>query len=250
MPGFTYYFPNLDSLAADDLRHFGASYALDARRTTRTVHNGPDGGDGLLACRGDTLPEYAKDRQTWRKIPGAGAWVGMSASAAPRPEDLTREKTFNGHWITLLDGQAWLCPAARRWVEEDGELRWYCPLPQRATLGDDGHWQAGEVISQYSAVWELARRWETTRICASIETGDGTARQSFAFDDLLGGAVQSLGVNYVVGPAEADLLGILSQEMAVAIMDALADFPTRLAWLKKNADADPAGTITEVGSAA
>jgi hypothetical protein len=254
MPGFLYYIPNgTAAFGPAEIKNHGLAYAL-AHPSVREVRGGPDGGDGVIVAEdGRVSPGdhgFFKDRQEWRKIPGSPAWVGMFTGRQPVPEDLARSKQLPGHWVTLLDGQAWHCPAAKRWIEQEGELRWLCPLPQRARLGEDGRWQSGDVIPQYAAVWGLARRWEAMRVSAPIETTDGqNARQVFAFDDLLTGAVQALAVNYAIGPAEVDLLGLLSDETAVKILDALSDIPTRIAWQKKSADAAPAGTTTGPGSA-
>ena len=53
------------------------------------------------------------------------------------------------------------------------------------------------------------------------------------FDGLHHAAVQALAVNYVIGPAECDMLGLLTEEIAVKILDALIAAPTRAKLQKK-----------------
>jgi hypothetical protein len=45
------------------------------------------------------------------------------------------------------------------------------------------------------------------------------------------------------------VLGLLTGKLAVEVLDALIDMPTRLAWVKKKNDAETAGNSTGAGPA-
>ncbi len=78
---FLYYLPQqTDRLTLDDLAAAGLRYAFESaafgRRQCRT---GPAGNSpGVIAAVGDANQiGYFPDKQTWRKVPGTQAWVGM-----------------------------------------------------------------------------------------------------------------------------------------------------------------------------
>lgn len=255
MAGFFYYVPGRTSgVSREHLDAAGLEY-LPLPKHRREVRGGPDGSDGVivaLANVGADQVGYFRDRQAWRRIPGRDAWVGRDHSQVlPGPADLLREEPLDGHPLRLADGNRWQVPMAREWCEEDGELRWRIPLPRVCELGDDGRWQPGEVIPLHRALWELAERWNDARraAVAGVELIDGRPVARFEFDDVLGAAALALQTNYVVGPAEISLAGLLTYQLAIEVLDAVIDGPTLLAWSKKKRDAESAGTSTSAGSA-
>jgi len=266
MPAFFYYLPGSD-VSPRRIAALGLGYALGGSFARRDVHGGPDGGDGVLladAARlaGDELGYYPA-KQKWRiaaagsprtgpQSPDCAYFIGLYANhPAPGPADLLRPDALQGHELTLLDGNRWLVPIARGYAEEDGDLRWYKNLPQVLDLDDDGHWTRGAILPRYAALWDLACRWEQARMNnRGREPADGPdAVIRFQFADIIDAAVTALAANYAIGRLEAALAGLLSEEAAVEVLDALIDLPTRLAWCKKKLAAESTGEDSSVSPA-
>ena len=250
MAGFLYYLPGAtDGIGIKQVREAGLGYAFDSDRCTCSgvMANGPDAtGQGVVAAdpgRVGSIGLYP-DKQTWRQIPGLGVWVGMDSDDRPRPEDLLRKLTLPGHAVELLDGNEWTCPIARSISETDGQLTWDYAVPRLSRLNDDGEFEAGGVVPQYAFLWDIACKFHDVRMGA-LEESDGKT-VVFTFNRLHHKAVEALAANYVVGPAECDLLSLLTQEKAVEILDALIDEPARLELLKKITGA-PDGSTTDGG---
>jgi len=256
MPGLLYYIPKLNG-PPPDLLAAGVGHAFEARPVCRQVSSGPDGQGGVVLADGRLVAEvgYFADRQRWLKAvsdPGRELWVGVYTDCPlPGPADLTRKTPITGHWLELLDGRQWLVPVARCYADEDGELRWSHNLPFRLSRAADGTWQSAAVVPRYQSLWDLAERWENNHRDAARSAGKDAKQVSFRFDDVVNGAVAALAANYFLGPTEVDLLGLLSVDLAVEVLGALIDIPTRLAWCKKKAAAAAsAGSNTAAGPAA
>ena len=241
MAGFLYYLPGpVDGVTLDDARKAGLGYAFDSDGCTAAgVHaNGLDEGrQGVIVAdpkRVESIGLYP-DQQTWRKIPGREVWAGFYTDDRPTPADLARKEQLNGHMVTLLDGNEWLCPVARGAAEEDGALVWFHTLPQRATLTDAGVIEPGDVVPKYAATWTLAEKWFDVRMGAFGESDGKTIE--FQYDGVIESAIEALAINYVVGVPECvGLLGLLTEQLAVEILDVLIDMPTRYELLKKMTD--------------
>lgn len=255
MPGFLYYIPRLLGPPAD-LIAAGVGHAFESKPICRQITgNGPDGQGGIVLGDGQRVPEvgHFPARQRWIKDPSQELWVGVYTDGPlPGPADLLRQKPITGHWLELLDGRQWLVPVARQHQEQNGELRWAHNLPRRLSRAGGGTWQSSAIVPRYQAIWDLAERWETSNTDAARNAGkkgdDGEDVASFKFNDAVEGAIRVLAVNYLVGPAEVDLLGLLSIDLATEVLDALCDTPTRLAWFKKKAAAAAsAGSNTAAG---
>ena len=262
MPGFLYYLPGRSAgLSLAEAQAAGLAYALDGPLSSVNVRGGPDGGDGVLVSLASAVPpeqlRYQAEAQRWRKIPGADAWVGVYNDAKPQAADLARPKQLAGYDVLLADDRPWLAPVARGWTEEDGELRWYAALPQRSVLGEDGTWQPGDVLPRFARLWDLALRFEEARrqaILGSAAATDGKPVEvQFDFSGLHDAAVFVLQENYRLGPAEADLLGLLTGDISREILETIIDLATRKEWFsaKKKQSADrAAGLNTAAGSPA
>ena len=238
MAGFLYNLPGPTTMGIEQVRKAGLSYAFDSDRCTcaGVMERGLDGGSGVVAADPSRVEQIGlyPDRQTWRKIPGQKLWAGFYTDDRPKPANLERKKRLNGHPVELLDGNKWLCPVARSIGEQDGALVWDYAVPNRSRLNDDGQFEPGEVVEKYAVLWEMASCWNDVRKGAFEESDGETV--SFSFDNIHHSAVMALAVNYVVGPVECDLLGLLGQDAAVEILDALIDQPTWIELLKKMAD--------------
>jgi hypothetical protein len=254
MPALLYYLPQRPGLDAAALAAAGLGHLVDrdspAGISQRGCHCGPDKGEGVVLALGRHEAEvgYYPDRQRWQRLAGTpAAWIGLPPADAPQPgpAELARSTQLAGHEVELLDGRRWLAPAARAYVEQDGHLRWLAQLPQRLELDPEGRWRAGDVIGRHAFLWDLAEKWEETKRAAAV--GDG--KTLVEWQELVDGAVAVLGANYHLGRGEVAALGLLSEAAAIAVLDALVDWPTRLAWGKKKLgeDADRGGGPISAG---
>lgn len=241
MTAFIYYISGVSRVTPTLLRDWGLGYAFDDRCTPREVLRGPDGGHGCAVADERCVPiskvGYFPDRQTWRKshlTAEPAIWVGMYTEDRPTPDVLARGDLLDGVWLELDDGHRWLAPRARRWEEFGEQLLWICNLPQRLSLSEDGLWTLGDVKPRYARLWNLALAYEqafAAAVAATTEADGGVVRFQFdAIDELAIGALQ---VNYRVGPAELDLLGVYDLEARQQIIDALLDQATWSGWVKK-----------------
>lgn len=223
MPGFLYYLPGeTRKFTRDELDEVGLTYAFDRNPTSNYCRHGPDGKQGMVLASGDTKVGYYADKQTWRRIPGnkADAWVGIYSDDPPTPDDLARSVQLDGHLVALGDGNKWLIPKARAWIEEDGELRWQHTLPQRLARNDDGHWEPQGPTERYARLWEIVTLW-------------GPA-QELSWNDAVSCAIDVLRANYTgLGHDEIELLGLLDTDCLRSVLDALGDLSTWEDWLKK-----------------
>jgi hypothetical protein len=237
MIGFLYYVPTTkQTLNLSDMQAAGLGYAFDRDCVPRAVSNGPDGAGGVVCGTTSKGLGYFSDRQKWRKIPGSSAWVGMAKDDPPGPDELSREEQLGGHWVTLGDGNRWLCPVARGVAETDDSAGWYVALPSVLALSDSGEWVSGEVELRYRHLWELATAFWDAFSGANVEKGG----ISFDFQGLPDAAVTCLAANYRIGRAEAALLSLFDdkQAKAAAILQALIDWPSWDEILKKKAVAE------------
>jgi hypothetical protein len=239
MRSFFYFIPGATAVTPAVAAAAGLGHAITAGQAlaVRECLAGPDGTRGAVAAAGNRTDDarvgYFPREQTWRKMPGGQTWLGWYTAELPSPADLARAEQLGGHWVKLLDGQSWLVPVARSYAEEDGALRWYHNVPQVLALDENGQWSRAGVVARYARLWDLACRWDEVRAAAADEA-DSEGRATITFQDLVGGAVEVLAANYAIGPAEAAALEILSEPVCVAILDAVVDLPTRVAWVKKN----------------
>jgi hypothetical protein len=272
---FLYYLPSAGpSTTLAEIAALGLAHAVAEPWSLRGVSAGPDGSPGSIACFGrDSAGDigYWPDKQTWRplavveeasclfsgtKRQDAAStlrpWIGLLRDCRPCPAELARPEQLAGEWVRLFDGADWLCPIARGWIEEEGELRWLHRLPAPLELDDAGKWTRGATPARFAALWDLALRWDEARdaaILASVEAAscrfpdkrqDASSTVVFEFDDLVDSAVVCLAQNYRIGRTEAAMLGILTPALARAVLDVLTDYGTRLDWLqKKTADTSP-----------
>ena len=228
---------------------------------------GPGGSPGTVLGLASQISadqcRYQPDQQEWIRGTCDGVWVGRWRDAPPPgPADLARPDQIQGHAVELVDGQTWLVPVARGWLEQDGELRWYVALPQRLERRD-GTWQAGGVLPRYARLWQIAERWEAQWAAAyaaavaresgdetdQAETGETLLRLELPLSDAADLAAEVLGANYRVTAAEISLLGLFADATPAAVLDALIDRPTRLAWCKKKLQSAPDTPSTSDGDA-
>lgn len=250
MSGFLYYVPGgTRRITLDELRVRGLGHAFDRPPTAAEIlARGPDGGTGVIVADPQRVPaariRMAAGEQVWRRIGSKSPeqdghpYVGYWLAEKPGPADLLRSPALSGHAVTLGDEREWLCPIAR-WLTGDPAL------PRASELSEDGQWQPGPVLGRYQRLWDIACRWwDTLSRAEVIDEGDG-ARMRFDFDGLHAAAVDCLQAQYAIGPVECAMLGLLNEQAAVEVLNAVVDWPTLKRWIeKKTRDADPVTAAT------
>lgn len=233
---FLYYLPGANGITLSHLVDHGLGYAFDrvAEIQTRVV-KGPDDRQGILVGRKDGWPDgldfaVHAESQTWRRIPGSEAWVGVYNDHRPGPEDLRRERRLGGYPAELGDGNTWIIPVARE--PETGEPL----LPCELDLDTDGRFRPGPVVPDWAYLWKIA--------CTVYEACDlarDTAAVEFADSVTMAAAV--LRANYYVGVAECVLLKLFAYHspFAMRVLYLLIDLPG-IYSLQKKAGSDSPNT--------
>jgi hypothetical protein len=197
----------------------------------------------IVADRDSVEPSrlgYYPDEQTWVKIPANdhGVWVGFYNNDRPSPKELIRTRNLiPGHMTLLADQQKWLVPIARGASDNDGQIVWYNALPTTSILDDKGEWLAGDVCKEHEYLWQLAMNWDDSVRNAVVDDDDQeseTKKIIYNFNELHHSTVKVLQTNYRVSGIECALLGLLTEQVCVEVMNALIDWPTRMEILKKN----------------
>jgi hypothetical protein len=221
MPGFLYFLPDLnDEPLLAKCRELGIGYALERPPIGRRVQN-VFGKHGWIVADPDRVEpghvKYEAALQVWQKWtpPGCAAavWVGMYSASPPTVGSLQRRNFLGGQPVELADGGVWYVPVARQWHDDDGPgLIYSTDLPRTARLNDDGEWMLGDVTPALKWLWDLSVRFYDAKI------GQATF-------NALRAAAQALSANYLVNEAELSLLGCVTREHAIAVLDALVQWP-------------------------
>jgi len=225
----------------------GLAHAFDGAPEFCGVTGGPGGTAGVI-LGAEGLPRYYPDRQAWQAMTGseAGVWIGRPHDTAIGPNDLARRTMLDGHTVTLADGNQWLAPIARAcWPPSEDPYVYRVALPTVSTLDEAGRWIAGDVVGRYRALWDLAVAWHDHYFATDDEEADEADPFTGpdAFHNAHQAALDALAHNYRLGPDEADLLGLLTQENIVAVLHALIDLPGRLQIVAaKKKDGPPLAT--------
>lgn len=240
------------SVAANQLRDMGLAYAFDRDAplsTGQVLQGGPGDAPGMLATRSTPSQpkvKYDAAAQTWRRIPGmeAEVWVGFETDNPPVPEEMARGDLLPGHHMRLGDEREWLCPIARGCKDDLDELQWYHALPKATTIDAEGNWVNGGVLEKYQRLWAIAGAyfdwwWKAETV--------GNTGIKFDFAGANDAALVALATNYHVGRIEVAMLSLFNDEAVFRVLQALIDWPTWKACLKKKADGG--GSSTADGAA-
>jgi len=250
MAGLFYYAPGRVSVYREDLAAIGLGYAFERNPDCRQCQRGPDGDRGVVFADSRFVPlallGYFEAAQRWSKVPGSAAWVGVNNDTPPKPNDLARDSQIVGHYVALADDQSYLCPVARALDMSGDSLTPYLALPRTVAVDESGEWGTGGVVPKFRRLWDTATRWFEAVRGAGI--GDDSAAK-FEFADIAESALLALQTNYRVGKAEVSLLGLFDDRCMTEVLQALVDWPTLEAWLKKKAasSAALAGSSSEPG---
>jgi hypothetical protein len=121
-----------------------------------------------------------------------------------------------------------------------------------------GAWNEQGPLPRYQGLWELVTGWNDYRRAAAdpaqAATDEQAAEHWSLYTTRIEAAVQVLATNYVLGPVECSILGLLTKENVREVLDLAIDEPELLNILKKYlatvalAQPTAASTVAAAGS--
>lgn len=222
MPQFTYFIETgRQACSPGDLRDAGIDYAMwsPSAFSHLLTTSGPEGKGGMLVqCLPDgasTMVRYEPDKQSWRKGPGVPPkyWVGVDNDAKPGPDDLKRQRVYDGTPVRLLDGNDWIVPRCFGYLEGRDAT-----LPRLLDVADDGETVVTRVHPRYQKLCDDAFRWWKQF------TGRLPENEHLKPAGMVQLALEALAVNYRIGKVEAiALLGLWGTDEFGLILRAMID---------------------------
>jgi hypothetical protein len=207
MAGFLYYFPKSPNLVPSKIpSECELSFLKDMDGEYSAVGSkGPDGDNGfIISCH--PSPDkigYYPESQTWEAVehPTTGVithWIGVDNNQRPCPEDLLK-RNFNGSdKVRLGDDNFWIIPIVEAYSKGlDVNHIWLVTLPKHIKMSRLMETKI-TVVPGYEELIALGAKWrETIYKGGKYDQGD--------FWRFLAAL---LAVNYRVGRAEINMLGI------------------------------------------
>ncbi len=240
MKSFLYFIEGMSGSPSREavVQMTGLEYAFPAGMpfTPRRVVGGAMGA-GILAVCGDGHDlNYDPNTQNWVRI-SEKVWLGYSKERALHPSAadlLRRERSLDGHMVTLGDGHVWAIPTVRFL---NGDTR----LPRVLVVGKDGCVEY-QIRAEYQPLVAAADKI----IDSAIRGGEPSTPEQ-----LLWFAAAALAVNYRVGVHELSALQLIDTENIRQIAEAALDGPA-LAQLmdelkKKEAEPSTCGPASATG---
>lgn len=149
------------------------------------------------------------------------------------PDALLRANAVGSHPWQDWAGNTWQIPIAQRWIDGDGNPMLMNALPRFLSIGDSGEWEFGGVLPRHEKLWNLAAKFYSDRIEASLEaTGDTFTVPIPPIDEV---CEVVFGANYRVGRYELSFLKTLLPSSVYEIMKLVIDEPGFIALQKKTA---------------
>jgi len=164
---------------------------------------------GEAPLRAGYYPEF----QTWTEIAGdVPYWVGLDKEHPPMPEDLARKKIFAGYKVELA-GRTWEIPVIRDPLGSSG-------LPMSWRRDPDGG-TSQAIRPDWAVLFERFGRalW-------LFNDPDGPYPIRLDRGEALDLCIEALAVNYRVGIAEQNLLGLIDSENWFSVLACAVDWPT------------------------
>ena len=159
--------------------------------------NGPGGHNGLLFHRDDapdgtSFPlSYSEQEQSWVDPGGGRPMVGMWRDRKPRPEDLIRPRTLDGHRVRLGDDAYWEVPVCG-------------PAFSMLPMAWDFQTETMSVLRKWTPLFEESEKW--FNYFAASEHNGKVEPENYA--SLMKFCLKLVATNYFVGVEEANLLEI------------------------------------------
>lgn len=219
-----YFAEGVPAISQERLITDGLGYVFDDYSpTVLATTTGPGKKQGCLfaPARPDLSTRdirYNPAEQRWVRISeDSRYWCGCWKNKVPGPSDLQRAHVFNGHLVKLSDDNEWTVPVA---CYMDNSSAFPSKLKR---IGNA--WGFGEILDQYQDLVKQAEKLLDQFVIAAEENGKDNASIEFTVDAEIDLGIQALSMNYMVGPAEVDLLGLLTDQNFRDIAFALVDVP-------------------------
>lgn len=234
IPGaFLYYVPNIDGakLSREWLRKSPLCEVLRdcwERNTGWSLvnmcdcNNGPDGLRGVVFSFGSAdqqVTKYDPAHQRW--VDCGTHWLGIDERFPPHPSSLQRRRIIPGEEHELNDGNVWILPIVSQPSDTPNLRPWRVALPTIETLASlkSG---APKFVEHYQAIWDLTAKiinWQLLGLPVAE-----TPAESVLF--LYEAACTLLGLNYRIGPHEADMLELFQEEDRARVLYVAIDMAT------------------------
>lgn len=220
MAGFLYYLPSDGLKTRPALESAGFPHADSIELPGCGCTPGPDGLNGavtklrdmpLIGGQAPAVGYYAV-KQTWHKILGGKMWLGWETENPPTPIDLQRSEQFDGHPVTLADGNTWIVPVVRT-------LLGGAALPAIYGCDDNGNMVKDTVLPRFARLWDLTQRLHAAITSQPIDPGLISEEETA---ELL---CAGLALHYRVSRWEVLRMGLLSAENQQLVFGAMIDFP-------------------------
>jgi hypothetical protein len=171
---------------------------------------------GCLVHAGLRPAKYSPDSQRWTDGEEGKYFVGIEDVALPPgPADLERETGLDGYPLRVADGNQWRIPLLRKW--DPRRLGHVCALPQAIS--------AKTVAGKASFVPTVKAEFAALDAMADTIFDGFVDQKQISIDQLFTRAAELLAVNYRVGAAEVDLLGLLTVDLALTALGLAIDTP-------------------------
>lgn len=228
MPAFLYFLPT-DQRAASAalLKSVGLEYSLATNESvgSRFTTSGLDGKAGLVVAHdADGMDAaYQPEKQIWRKGKGGKFYVGRTKDVPIGPENLKRERLYEGTAVHLLDGNDWIVPRCFGMLEDRPTT-----LPHVLDLDDESDRLVAKIHPRFAdlckGAFDYWMEW----------TGQTENRSEY--ESLVKLAVDALAVNYRLSRIEAvGCLSLLGTDETRLILRAMIDADEIEAYAKAQA---------------
>lgn len=191
---------------------------------TRGSYGPVDGKRGVLVSPHGTVKiAYAPGIQQWDQL--GEMWLG--ANRFVTPENLEREKMFDGKWVTLADNNSWCIPIANPMVKS-------CSLPIWQRLSPKRIWEKvvqDEFVKLSQRAQEIAEQVIKTAIDGKpeIDLEDEPLRELMA---------EIIGLNYKVTLEELSVLRVFNDDVLWPVVAAFIDWDTIQVIIRESIEAD------------
>ena len=238
MAGFIYYKPgkrNNNQVTKQEVEGWGLGYAFDDVIESRDVQGtATDNQNGFVFANKRGLGKCTLGmfpaQQAWRKVIGSECWVGVFNDFLPKPEDVARKRQLRGYMVDLADGNKWIVPLCREYLEDDPEAT--CVLPRYLDLDDAGNEIPGQVLGVYQHLWDA------TEPLAQALMGEKQDTELDLDDWAL--AATLLQANYLVDRTELAMLRCFDEVLPPASVGLYAiDYPSFIARIEKKTSSNP-----------
>lgn len=213
---------------------------------SRECMNGPGGTAGVVvmdqSCvSSDRMPKYHRESQRWEKRFGFdGTWIGCWDNWQPTPEHLARSKQVPGKEIKLDDGNQWIVPLIRTWmddIEANQVLPSCCLARSYRRSHETGNLVPGEVVAEFRDLWLAA--CDMSNVMLEQLFGGNTRIEVDQADKFV---ERVLSTNYRVSLEEIGFLGLLNDNSYGEVIRMALDWSTLMERLKNWESRQTGGT--------